>query len=160
MVRKKVKLYNLSSHICTKDEISALSLGPKFVPLTNSDIDQTKVDILSFSRKLLLKAQFFNSVYEDASLIKPVSNYIPKSTHYPELRSIVEELEIFSNELQLLEKTPVTDNMTPSQRRGLDSIKQREGILYMKADKGSSPVLLDKDFYKDKVLQKLNTHFQ
>ena len=36
-------------------------------------------------------------------------------------------------------------------------MKKREDIIYLKADKGSSPVLLDKDFYRDKVLQKLNT---
>ena len=141
-----------------KDELDVLTLGPKFVPLTVSDLTQLRVDVLSFSRKLLLIAQFHDIEYIDSSLIKPVSNYIPKSTKYPVLKSIINDLEMFSNELDDLSKNTVDDNLSATQREGLKSIQNSKSILYFNSDKGSAPVLLDRAYYKDKILEKLSSH--
>ena len=62
--------------------------------------EDTKVDILRFSRKLLLKAQFHDSDFNDDSVVKPKSCYIPKTVKSPVLKGIVEDLEIFANEFQ------------------------------------------------------------
>ena len=120
-------------------------------------MQQTKVDILNFSRKLLLKTQFYNSKFNDVSLIKPVSNYIPKISKFQVLKSVINDLEIFANELDQLTNITVRDNLSIDQRKGLTSIKSNDKILYFKADKGTSVVLLDKDYYKEKVMEKLNS---
>ena len=67
----RVRIYNLTNHVWSEDKLSFLILGPKFVPLTEGDMTQLKIDILNFSRKILLKAHFHNVEYNDQSLIKP-----------------------------------------------------------------------------------------
>ena len=106
----KVRIYNLTNHVWSEDKLSFLLLGPKFVPLTEGDMTQLKIDVLNFSRKILLKAHFHNVEYSDKSLIKPASNFIPTSTKYPVLKSVIRDLEMFANELEDLERTEVTDN--------------------------------------------------
>ena len=152
----KPKIYNLSTKPLTDDEIDILNLGPKFVPHTPVDKIQLKTDILNFSRTLLLKASFFDKTdYIDESLIKPVSNFVPKITKFPVLKSIIEDLELFANDLDSIEKKPISDNLTKNQRLGLESLKSRKDIIIFKADKGNSLVILDKDFYENKVMEKL-----
>ena len=134
-----------------------LSLGPKFVPYQKSDLIQIKVDILNFSRILLLKAQFYKSNIIDNSLIKPVSNYVPKCTKYPVLKSIVEDLEILANDFDDSERLKVKDNLNPEQRKSLENLKHNKNLLYFKADKGTSIVLMDSNYYREKIMEKLST---
>ena len=160
--KHNVKIFNLSSHNLTKQEISILKLGPKFVPVTPTDFEQTKIDILKFSRVLLLKANFStddpnDNSNERKSLINPVSNYIPKSVKSETLKSIVEDLEILANNLHDLSKKHVQDNLSKKQRFGLKTLKQNKNIVYFSADKGGGVVLLDSDFYCKLVLEKLNS---
>ena len=93
------------------------------VPHAPSDLEMTKIDILNFSRLLLLKAQFHNSTYNDVSVIKPVSNFVPKCTHLESLKGIVEDLELLAGDIVDFEKTNITDNLTPHQREGLNFLK-------------------------------------
>ena len=153
----KVKVYNLSSVDLTEGAISVAALGPKFVPFTVSDLEQTKIDILNLSRSIALKAKFHGSTYVDKSLITPVSNYIPKFTKLESLKGLIADLEIFANELSDLKREHVNDNLTKSQREGLDFLQSRDDLLYFKADKGSSIVFLDPQFYIDLVMEKLNS---
>ena len=125
----RVKVCNLSSVPLPEGAISVAALGPKFVPLTCSDPKQSKIDILNFSRSLLLRARFFGSSYNDESLITPVSNYIPKTTKFESLKSIITDLEIFANEVSDLKRTHVNDNLTVSQRAGLRFLKENKNFL-------------------------------
>ena len=125
----KVRIYNLTNIQWSPENLSFLLLGPKFVPVTECDMVQLRIDVLNFSRKLLLKAHFHDQVYSDNSLIKPPSNFIPKSTKYPVLRSVINDLEFFANELDHLEKKSVEDNLTPAQREGLKQLKDNKDIL-------------------------------
>ena len=154
---KGIKVYNLSSVTLSEEAISVAALGPKFVPLTPSDTEQTKIDILNFSRTLLLKARFHNSDYQDESLITPVSNYIPKTTIYDSLKGIIVDLEMFANEVGDLERVTKKDNLSPKQRIGLNFLKNNDNLLFFKADKGGSVVFLDPDQYSKLVFEKLST---
>ena len=93
-----MKIYNLSSNPLDADETTVLSLGPKFVPTTTVTDEQVKIDILNFSRTLLLKAMFFDNTNSRESLIHPVSSFVPKSTNYPVLKGIVTDLEALSGD--------------------------------------------------------------
>ena len=154
----RVSVFNFSSQDITEGEISLLKLGLKFVPTTPIPEDDTKVDILRFSRKLLLKANFHGSEYIDDSVVKPKSCYIPKTVRSPILKGIIEDLEVFANEFpKNLRSKPVQDNLTVDQRLGFNVLKKRKGILVFKADKGAGCVLLNELFYKYKVLNLLNS---
>ena len=154
---KKVKIYNLSKFSYSFEELEGLTLGPKFVPATSTDTLQHKIDVLNFSRKLLLRAHFFESEYSDPSLIKHHSSFIPKSTKYPTLKSVIEDLELYANGLDNVPRTPIKDNLTSQQREGIHLIRNNPELLFFNSDKGSVPVLLNKDFYQQKMLEKLYT---
>ena len=154
----KVSVYNLSSQLIIDGEISLFKLCPNYVPATLIPHEDTKVDILRFSRKLLLQARFHESDYVDSSIVKPPSCYIPKTVKSKVLKGIVEDLEVFANEFpKNMETVVVNDNLTVDQRVALTTFKRRQDILYFKADKGSGVVLLNELFYKYKILQILNT---
>ena len=154
----KIKVFNLSSTNISPDEISVLSLGTKFVPSTKIRPEEVKIDILNFSRKLLLKARFYNSEWNDSSLIRPKSSYIPKEVNSQVLKGVIEDLEIFANEFpEGLNKIEFKDNLTADQRNSITVFKNRKGIVYFEADKGSSVVILNENFYKFKVLEILNS---
>ena len=128
------------------------------VPLTQISAEEKKIDVLKFSRKLLLKAQFHNVDNTSVDLIRPSSSYIPKIVSSTVLKGIIEDLEVFANELpDGVQKVDVDDNLTTEQRTGLNMFKARKNLLYFKADKGASIVLLNPEFYKDKVLEILST---
>ena len=144
-----VSVFNFSSQSLTEGEISLLKLSPNMVPATIIPAVDTKVDILRFSRKLLLKAQFYDSDYENWNLVSPPSCYIPKCVKSTVLKGIIEDLEVFANEFpKNMPELTGKDNLTIDQRAGLSHFKKRKEILYFKADKGSGVVLLDELFYK------------
>ena len=153
----KPKVYNFSTIPLTTDEINILALGPKYVPTTKETNEQIKIDLLNFSRSLILKANFYNIKDTDESLIHPISNYLPKSTPFPVLKSLVTELEAIANDIDSLERREVRDNLTSSERRGLVTLRDNTTSLYIPADKGGAPVWLDKQFYKELMLKKLQT---
>ena len=158
LINIKVGVFNLSSQIITQAEICLFKMGTKFVPATLIPATDTQVDILRFSRKLLLKARFHDSDYENYSLVSPHSCYIPKMVKSQVLKGIIEDLEIFANELpHNVPNFVVNDNLTVDQRVGLSVFKKRKNILYFKADKGSAIVLLNELFYKYKILSVLKT---
>ena len=155
----KISVFNLSSQNLTDGEISLFKLGTNFVPVTKVSALETKVDILRFSRRLLLKAKFHDSNFSDESLVNPPSCYIPKEVKSKTLKGIIEDLEIFANDFpNNVNNVLVKDNMSIEQRIGLGVFKQRKNILYFRADKGSGVVLLNEPFYKDKILNILNSN--
>ena len=71
--------------------------------------------------------------------------------------NIIEDLEIFAGDYSAqVPKVKADDNLTMEQRNALDVFRKRKNVLYFKADKGTSVVLLDEEFYKNKVLENLN----
>ena len=128
------------------------------VPLTTVGNEEKKIDVLRFSRNILCTYQFHNVENPTVDLIRPASSYIPKHVSSSDLKRLIEDLEVFANELpDGLEKVKFDDNLTQEQRSGLNIFKARKNILYFKADKGASVVLLNPDFYRDKVLEILGT---
>ena len=153
-----VKVFNLSSVEISEGEIDLLSLGTKFVPFTKTSPTEQKIDVLKFSRKIILKALFHNKPNTDSSLIKPKSNFVPKIAKNEVLKSVIEELEILANDFPAeVNYENVKDNLTLEQRKSFEMFKKRKNLVYFKADKGSGIVLMDPKFYRDKVLQILNS---
>ena len=136
------------------------------MPVTKTDHEQLKIDVLNFSRTLLLRGHFHKmkmkalaegKEIKDDSVITPVSCFIPKQTDYPVLKSIVEDLEIYANETQEISKKDVTDNLTQQQRNGLESLKRNKTLVIQEADKGHAVVTLDGDYYKNKMMEELSS---
>ena len=93
------------------------------MPTTKQTDEQIKIDLLNFSRTLVLKANFHNNKNIDESLIFPTSNYLPKNTPYPVLESLVNDLEALARDVKDMPRSDVIDNLSVNQRRGLNKLK-------------------------------------
>ena len=105
-----------------------------------------KADVREFTRKLKLREKFWNEPSDDPSLVRENSNYNPK-TNNTELAKIIEEIEF-------TEPTTVVtdDNLPHAERVALDELKSYKDIVIKKADKGSTVVIMDSQYYEDKLV--------
>ena len=139
-------MINISKRHLTRAQISLLTKGPKFCPTKNGNFLQIKSDTKAFIRKLKLMEAFHNTNYVDESIVKEKSSYEPKTKdkHLIEITSKIEHTDP--------QRVKYKDNLNSSERDALNEIKAYEDIVVKKADKGNTLVVIDKDFYRDKLV--------
>ena len=127
--------------------------GPKFCPTTKGNYLHAKADAQNFTRKLKLIERFHDSSYTDNSIVKDPSDLNIRTTN-EELQSIITKIEKNGPS-----HTETADNLTGREREALQQLKIAEDIIIKKADKGNTLVILDTDFYRDKLVMSdhLNT---
>ena len=99
-----------------------------------------------FTRKLKLKETFHEHSYEDESFVKKKSKMNPK-TNNKELCEIISLIENTDPT-----ETTFKDNLSKEERKSLKELKDLDDIIFKKADKGDIVVILEKDFYRDKLV--------
>ncbi|KAL5015231.1 hypothetical protein ScPMuIL_009501 [Solemya velum] len=111
-----------------------------------------KSDVQKFCRKLRLREFFGYDTSTDNSLVRNKSNWAPN-------RGRDSHLDCF---IDTITKFPVTNsknfkqNISKAEQRALEKLKQDETIVIKEADKGGAIVIMDKDYYREKVLDQLN----
>jgi len=125
--------------------ISLLTKGPKFTPISTPK-NTFYNDIKDFTRKVKIREVFSDKENDDISIHRNKSNKQILSNN-PEINSIC-------NFMELLEPTKhlVKDNLTQEERNALQEITNREDIIIKRADKGGNFVIMDKDFYREKLV--------
>ena len=99
-----------------------------------------------------MKEKFHGSKFHDDSIIKQRSNYNPK-VNDKELNSIIDIIERIDPI-----KRSFKDNLSLAERNALEELRLGNEIIIKKADKGNTLVIMDKTFYKDKlIMDHLNT---
>ena len=140
-------MISISKHFkATLGKISLLAKGPKFCPTKNGNFLQIKSDTKAFTRKLRLMEAFYDTNYTDESLVREKSSYEPK-TNDKYLEDIVNKIEQTDPLL-----TKYKDNLNPAERIALEELKNCEDIVIKKADKGNTLIVMDRDFYRDKLV--------
>ena len=107
---------------------------------------QIKTDIKSFTRQLNIKEKFYDSTSTDNSIVRNKSNKNFKPQN-PELTNIINEIESLNPIFH--EKS---DNLTKQERLALKELKDNPSIVIKKADKGGNLVIMDVDFYRNKLV--------
>ena len=110
-----------------------------------------KMDLERFTRKLKIRELFWETDFEDESLLRNRSN--------KELTCTNSELSRIIHQIEDLEpgRTHYDDNISQQERKALDNLKQDPNIVIKTSDK-SGVVIMDKNFYKDKLV--LSDHLQ
>ena len=105
-----------------------------------------KSDIKSFTRSLKIREKFYESPFTDNSLVynKSRRNFTPDN---PELKTIIENIE--NIQPTSFEKP---DNLSKHERVALKDLKDQSDIIIKTADKGSNLVIMDTDFYRNKLV--------
>ena len=145
---------NLSDCQLTEDQVSVLSLGPKFCP-TPQSLDHNKLseDITEGCRKVRLKEYFYNPDTPTDSQ-PPVPKFF-KPTGYLPPKGRVKELDIFCDTLQsrvenFKPNKPKHSNLSQSQKKAVQELRQLvidRSIRISVADKGGKVVVQNTEDY-------------
>ena len=111
-----------------------------------------KADLNEFTRKLKCREKFWNIEYEDESLLKSKSFYNPNNPSQ-ELKEIINVIEN-TEPIDLFCK----DNLTLDERNALLDLNNISDIIIQKADKVNTLVIMDREFYVEKLIK--NDHLE
>ncbi|VDH91710.1 Hypothetical predicted protein, partial [Mytilus galloprovincialis] len=136
-----------------KKEIKLLEHGLKFTPTPISDNVDLITDTDEFCRKLRLREFFGNTNYEDGSLVRNKKGTNPQPNRDKHLEEYINCLKQTAN--TNIVDSHVKSNLPKSQQKTIKKLQNDESIIIKEADKGGGIVIMDKDHYKDMVLNQL-----
>ena len=143
----KPSIINLSTYKLTTEQIDILKLGLKFCPTPKSNITELKGDLKEFERKFRLLEMFHNTDAKDNSLVKNKSNFHPNKGLNKDLDAFFDKL----GNIDLKENKNVKNNLSHEQQKALEELKNNSEIVIKEADKGSAIVIMDREYYKEKI---------
>ena len=120
--------------------------GPTFCPTTSGTFLESKSEIADFTRKLKLREKYWETNFTNDCIVKE------KNTKHvwcknSELNNIVENIENMSPM-----PTKLDSNISKNESEAFKQLKSHTDIVIKKADKGSIFVVLDTEFYRDKLV--------
>ncbi len=134
--------------------VSLLTKGPKFTPISHPK-GQFKSSLKDFTRKVKIQDLFFDQQNSDTSIRRNKSNR-PIYTPNQEINNVCNLIELLQPQ-----RSNVKDNLTTDERIALDELTSNNDLIIKPADKSGNFVLLDKIYYRDKlVLQYPRKSFQ
>ena len=98
-----------------------------------------------------MKEVFYEKEYEDESVVRNKSTKIFQ-TKNKELSLIVNEIENLTPNLLNFKS-----NFTREEYYALQFLKENQDIVFKTADKGGGWVIMDKNYYRDKIVKSLLT---
>ena len=84
-------------------------------------------------------------------MLRNKSNFTPRRGKDQDLDTYIDTLTKFP-----INKIPCKQNLSRREKEALRNLKQDDSIILKEADKGGAIVLMDKLYYRDKVLEQLN----
>lgn len=150
--RIKPKVINISDFDLTADEIRVLSYGPKFTPTPSTNVQELQGDVKEFCRKLRLTEYFGDNTQIDESLVRPKSGFNPGRNQNILLDTYIDFLTKYPLEPPSKHKTNISNN----EWKAIHSLNSNNNLIIKEADKGGAFVVLNSDFYKQKILQTLS----
>ncbi len=147
----------------TEDQISLLKKGLKFTPTPKANPQDLERDMREFCRRLRLKEFFHaddsNDDDEDgdislnsAPLVRNKSSWTPKNKRNAVLDNTIDTLHKATKNPPT---TNVKENLPKKERKALKELINNDDIIIKEADKGGAICLMDKSFYRDKIMDML-----
>ena len=130
----------------TAPQISILSRSPKFCVTQPGNYFDIKKDIAVLQKKVKLIEKFKDSDYQDHSIVKHSS--------ISEVKTGNEWVQHMVNVLDGIEPEPINTpcNVTAAELKAIKELQQNRNIVIKKADKVNVFVIMDSDFYRDKLI--------
>ena len=145
---------NVSSFQLLYHEESLLKYGLKFCPAPeNYNKVQENCERTDCLRKLKLIEYFKDTAYNDISIVKPKSNFEPPAGRSRDLDNTITFLNSVPPPTQ---KGKPTYNISLFERTALNNLRANQSIVIKEADKGSSVIIMDLNYYKEKIKTILN----
>ena len=131
-------------------------MGLTFTPTSEkSNISELDDDLNEFFRKIRLQEYFYGQKQTDISLVRNRSNFNPPPGRNLNIETYISTTKtIWANIPKEYQR--VKHNITLDQRKALKSLSEDKSIIIKEADKGGGIVLMNVEFYKNKILEMLN----
>ena len=92
-----LQVLELTPYEFSDDIVNLLMKGLTFTPTPPSNEVKLRVESSEFVRKLRLKEYFFDKNYVSDDLVRPKSEFMPKTGRVPELDDLANEIEIIGS---------------------------------------------------------------
>ena len=159
---EKAKSYilNLSKYKLNNEDILLLSKGLKFIPTPNTKNAKNQLmrSFNEFARKLRCKYHFSHKTetYE-MHPFRLKSGITPNST----CENLEKYIDLTKLELSSIQLRKTHDNLSMRERQAIQKLKNMKDVVIKKADKSNTIVILDKEEYKKKGVEMLNSlHYE
>ena len=136
--------------------------GLKFTPTPRSNHVELKSDVKNFCRKLRLieywadKNDSTNQNDSDPSLVKNPSNFNPPPHRNIILDTYIDYLTKYPLDETRQNKKKISPNLKKDEWSAIIELKKDENLIIKEGDKGGSCVIMDKIYYRDKILTLLS----
>ena len=128
--------------------INLLSKGSKSCLTVKGNNVNLKSDLREFKRKLKCREKFCGIEFENSSLLKSKTFYNSINPSQ-ELNNIINGIEK-TDPIKLVNE----NNLSKEERNALTELTNNPNIVIQKADKGNTSVILDKEFFFEKLLRR------
>ena len=130
-------------------EKSVLEKGLKFIPTPQQVSKETLIHGgKQFARNIKLAYFFHNKTNHSnysPKVFVPKSSWEPPDSYLPQdIKSELDKLDVLLNKIHLTKDTP---NMSDLELKALFNLKNRDDVVFKKADKGNAIVIMDRDDY-------------
>ena len=142
--------------ILSKCEIDLLSKGLKFTPTPTFNTNELKSDISAFNRRLRLREYYYDQNTEEDSLVFNPGTFTPPPGRNIELDKFID----YTNNIPIGQnnRKAIRSNLNKNERNALKKLRSRKDIIIKEADKGSAVVIMNKNFYEEKIDELLSEH--
>ena len=124
--------------------------GLTFTPAPSSNEAKLRVESSEFVRKLRLKEYFVDKNYVSDDLVRPKSEFTPKTGRVPELDDYANEIE----KIEIKER-PFKDSLSKKERKSLNDLRTNDSNTIKEGDKGGTVVIMTKNYYYEMVMEHL-----
>lgn len=146
------RIINISKYNLTNFEKSLLLKGFKFCPTPkNSNLLDLEVEIKEFINRLCIFHQFHDLENNDNSLLSKKGEYIASTPKDSAFNGVIAQLKSLAENLDKLGSNKIRDNISFSERTALQNLQNNKEIVIKKADKGSSIIIMDRNYYISKI---------
>ena len=134
----------------TPAQISILSKSPKFCIAQQGNYFDIKTNVKALTKKLKIIEKYKDCDFKNDSLLRNKSIY--------EVKTENKWVQHIVNVLENLEPEPmdVPSNVSDEERRAVSELAKNRDIIIKKADKSNIFVIMDSEFYRNKLV--LNDH--
>ena len=144
----------MSSQELTTQQVNLLSLGLKFTPTPCTNSEELIKDTREFTRKLRLGEYFLDAdEHSDDSIARNKSKFMPPRGRNYTLDKYIDHLH--ASAATSTSNQSIRPNISYSQRQALKALQENQNLIIKEADKGGAIVLMDRDYYQEKIQEML-----
>ena len=154
-MEQKPMVINLSNYNLNDSERTIVKKGLKFCPTpVSNNLCQDITDRDSFCRSIKCKEYFNGRNMSCNSKVRAPSAWEPDNSEVsPEVNHFISMIESYPSSSK---RNKIIHNVSLEERKAITSLRNNRDILIKKADKGSATVIMNRNYYRDKIMEMLS----